>query len=90
MTRRVLRFAGLTFLVNGDEHRKLLVRIASDKLFHIVAIPPCKVLFEFTPSPAAFMASLSESISSPPIRVRYCFKKPPEPGFNERPILRRT
>ncbi len=90
MTRHVLRFAGLTFLVNGDEHRKLLVRIASDKLFHIAAIPPCTILFEFTQSPAAFIASLSESISSSPIRVRYCFEKPPAPGLKQGPRLRWT
>ena len=34
------RLAGLSFFVDRDEHRKLLVCIASDKLFHIAAAPP--------------------------------------------------
>jgi hypothetical protein len=34
------RFAGVTFFVHRDEYGELLVRIASDKLFHIAAAPP--------------------------------------------------
>jgi hypothetical protein len=34
------RFAGSSFFINRDKHGKLLVRIASDKLFHIAAAPP--------------------------------------------------
>src|ERR1700675_1419750 len=35
------RLAGVSLLVHRHEHRKLLVRVASDKLFHIAAAPPC-------------------------------------------------
>src|SRR5258707_844527 len=34
------RLAGVTLFVHGDEHGKSLVCIASDKLFHIAAVPP--------------------------------------------------
>src|SRR5881628_509575 len=34
------RLAGLPFFVDRYKNRKLLVRVASDKLFHIAAAPP--------------------------------------------------
>src|ERR1700687_4383325 len=39
--RHAQRLAGLAFLIHRDEYRKLLMRIASDKLFHFAAAPPC-------------------------------------------------
>jgi len=56
------RLAGLPFFVHRDEHGKLLVGIASDKLFHIAAVPPFQgVLLAVYAKPrcSAFIASLS-------------------------------
>src|SRR5208282_1909889 len=41
IVRHAQRLAGMPFFVHRDEHRKLLVCVASDKLFHIAAAPPC-------------------------------------------------
>jgi hypothetical protein len=34
------RLAGLSFLIHRDEHRKFVVCITSDKLFHMLQPPP--------------------------------------------------
>jgi hypothetical protein len=39
--RNPQRLAGVPFLIHRHEHGKPLMRIASDKLFHIAAAPPC-------------------------------------------------
>jgi Domain of unknown function (DUF4338) len=59
------RVAGLSFFIHRDEHGKLFVCVASDKLFHIVAVPPFQgVLLAFYAKPrcSAFIASLSAAI----------------------------
>src|ERR1700693_3656476 len=35
------RLTGVPFLIHCHKHGKLLVSVTSDKLFHIVAAPPC-------------------------------------------------
>src|ERR1700722_19904358 len=58
------RLAGLSFFIHRDEHRELLVCVASDKLFHNAAAPPCaRVLLAVYAKPrcSAFIASLSEA-----------------------------
>ncbi len=49
--------AGLPFLVHRDEHGELLVRIASDKLFHIAAAPSLGILLsQSTRDPTAALS----------------------------------
>jgi hypothetical protein len=51
------RRTGLPFFIHGDKHGKLLVRVASDKLFHFAAAPPFQgFCSKFTQNPAAALS----------------------------------
>jgi len=67
VVRNTHRLAGLPFLIYGDEHRELLVRVASDKLFHKAAAPPnlgVSLGVYAKPCCSAFIASISVLVLS--------------------------